>query len=417
MHARFYAPSLVVGARSVELPADEAEHLSRVLRLRAGAEVRVFDGRGHEFEGRVHLAERARAVVTLGEALPPSGAEPPVPLALAQALLKGDAMDRVIRDAVMLGVTRVIPLETGRSEMPAKRVQASGRVARWRRIAVASVKQCGRAVVPEVSEPQGLAECLRSAEGMARYLLAEPALELAEPAAVAPPPAARPVAGALLCVGPEGGWTPDELAAALAAGCVPLTLGPRTLRADSAAIVGLTALQCLFGDFARHDADYWIRTLRLAPHPEGGHFAETYRSAGQCVPASGGGQCGGPRPCATAIYFLLRGSEFSALHRLRSDEMWHFHAGSGASIVMLAPDGTLGEARIGPDPDRRQTFQVLIPAGTWFGATVEDPASYTLVGCTVSPGFAYEDFELASRAGLVAAYPQHREVIERLTRA
>jgi predicted cupin superfamily sugar epimerase len=159
-----------------------------------------------------------------------------------------------------------------------------------------------------------------------------------------------------------------------------------------------------------------IRTLRLIPHPEGGHFAETYRSADHLPADALGGRYGGPRACATAIYFLLLGHEFSALHRLRSDEMWHFHAGCGGRIVTISPDGKLGESRIGADPDQGQALQVLIPAGTWFGATVDDPASYILAGCTVSPGFAYEDFELGTRDALVAAYPLHRAVIERLTR-
>jgi predicted cupin superfamily sugar epimerase len=164
-------------------------------------------------------------------------------------------------------------------------------------------------------------------------------------------------------------------------------------------------------------ADDWVRALHLLPHPEGGHFAETYRSADQLPAGALGGRYAGPRACATAIYYLLRGAEFSALHRLRSDEMWHFHAGCGARITTIAPDGRLGEVRFGPDPAEGQALQVLIPAGTWFGVAVDDPASYVLAGCTVSPGFEYEDFELGNRAELTAAYPQHREVIERLTRA
>jgi uncharacterized protein len=166
-----------------------------------------------------------------------------------------------------------------------------------------------------------------------------------------------------------------------------------------------------------YTADDWIRLLSLVSHPEGGYFGETYRSADLLPSDIFDGRYASPRACSTAIYFLLRGSQFSALHRLRSDEMWHFHAGSGARIVTIAPDGTLGEAKIGPYPERGQRFQVLVPAGTWFVATVDDPDAYVLVGCTVSPGFAYEDFELADRAGLIAAYPQHRDVIERLTRA
>lgn len=246
MHARFYAPDLFSGCHLVELPADEAEHLSRVLRLRVGAEVRLFDGRGHEFDGRVEVVERSRVVVAAGRELPDAGAEPRVGVVLAQALLKGDAMDQVVRDAVMLGVSEIVPLETVRCEMPARRVKSTGRVARWQRIAVASVKQCGRAVVPKVCEPRRLDECLREFQGMPGYMLAEPALAAPRSA----PPSSLPApARALLIVGPEGGWTTDEVTAAVAAGCQPLTLGPRTIRADAAAVVGLTALQCFWGEF------------------------------------------------------------------------------------------------------------------------------------------------------------------------
>jgi 16S rRNA (uracil1498-N3)-methyltransferase len=248
MHARFYAPDLDIGAGTVELPGDEAEHLTRVLRLRPGAEVRVFDGRGHEYDGRVDVAERSRVVVALGRRVPGAGTETTVELVLAQALLKGDAMDEVVRDAVMLGVSQIVPVEAARSEMTAKRVMQSGRVARWQRIAVASVKQCGRAVVPLVAEPHGLGDCLRDFRGTARYVLAEPALAPAgarglDGLSLLPRPAS-----ALLLVGPEGGWSAEEAAAAISAGCEPITLGRRTLRADAAAVVGLTALLCFLGE-------------------------------------------------------------------------------------------------------------------------------------------------------------------------
>jgi 16S rRNA (uracil1498-N3)-methyltransferase len=248
MHARFYAPNLLVGATAVELPADEGRHLSHVLRLRAGDEVRLFDGRGREYTGRVAQIAGARVVVAVGAELPNEGAEPGVPIVLAQALLKGDGMDHVVRDAVMLGVSRVVPLETARVEVPARRASASGRVARWQRIAVASAKQCGRSVVPEVAEPRGLEECLREYASARRFLLAEPALGVER--ATEDPALPPPTGGVLLLVGPEGGWAPAEIDAAVSAGCQPLTLGRRTLRADAAAVVGLTALQCHLGDFA-----------------------------------------------------------------------------------------------------------------------------------------------------------------------
>jgi 16S rRNA (uracil1498-N3)-methyltransferase len=247
MHARFYAPTLTSGGSSVELPREEAEHLGRVLRLGVGDEVHVFDGRGSEYRGRVELVERARVRVALDGPVTPA-AESRVTLTLAQAVLKGDGMDRVVRDAVMLGAAAIVPLVTDRAEVDARRIAAAGRVARWQRIAVASVKQCGRAVVPAIHEPHTLEACLRAFDAPRRYLLAEPGL-LATPPVSARALAGEPAPGsALLVVGPEGGWTRDEVALADSAGCVPLSLGPRTLRADAAAAVGISVLQCVWGE-------------------------------------------------------------------------------------------------------------------------------------------------------------------------
>jgi hypothetical protein len=161
-------------------------------------------------------------------------------------------------------------------------------------------------------------------------------------------------------------------------------------------------------------AGYWIDVLGLVAHPEGGYFRETYRAqdviAAEALPA----RFGGPRPASTAIYFLLRGSQHSALHRLRADEVWHHYAGSSLTLHQIRSDGRLTEVCLGR-PGTGGVPQVAVPAGCWFGATVDDPRSYALVGCTVSPGFTMEDFELGNRAALVAQYPQHEALIARLT--
>jgi predicted cupin superfamily sugar epimerase len=163
------------------------------------------------------------------------------------------------------------------------------------------------------------------------------------------------------------------------------------------------------------EAQRWIEALRLQPHPEGGYYREVYRSSqrllGCCL-----FQHEGPRVAATAIYFLLPGEQFSALHRLRSDEIWHFYAGSPLTIHVIDPQGNLSQLKLGKDIENGESFQVVVPAGCWFGATVDEPDGYTLVGCTVAPGFEFEDFELGSRQQLIEQYPQHRELIERLTR-
>jgi 16S rRNA (uracil1498-N3)-methyltransferase len=247
MHARFYAPGLSSDSPAVDLPRDEAEHLSRVLRLRAGDPVQVFDGRGREFSGKVHRVGRASATVILdGEVTPLR--EPSVRLTLVQAVPKGDAMDRIVRDATMLGVAAILPLVSDRAEVSVSRLEASGRVSRWQRIAVASAKQCGRAVVPPVLELATLDGCFGRVDAARRYLLAEPGLLQVDSFGVRSLSAEPAPASALLIVGPEGGWTPDEVEAARRAGCAPVTLGPRTLRADAAASVAITALQCAWGD-------------------------------------------------------------------------------------------------------------------------------------------------------------------------
>jgi predicted cupin superfamily sugar epimerase len=160
----------------------------------------------------------------------------------------------------------------------------------------------------------------------------------------------------------------------------------------------------------------WIAALGLAPHPEGGFYRETYR-AGETLEASHlPPRFGGRRAHSTAIYFLLPGDQISALHRIKSDEVWHFYAGTALTLAMIHPDGRLEERRLGPDPGRGQTFQAIVPAGCWYGAAVDDRASYALVGGTVAPGFDFADFELGDRAQLLARYPQHRPTILRLTR-
>jgi predicted cupin superfamily sugar epimerase len=161
-------------------------------------------------------------------------------------------------------------------------------------------------------------------------------------------------------------------------------------------------------------ADDWIERLGLQRHPEGGWFREVYRSAETLPAAALPSPFQTPHPISTSIYFLLRGRECSALHRLKADEVWHFYAGSSLTLHMIAPDGTLSRVTLGPD----LPFQTVVPAGHWFGATVDEdsPACFALVGCTVAPGFTFDDFELGDRAQLLAQFPQHRDLIERLTR-
>ncbi len=167
---------------------------------------------------------------------------------------------------------------------------------------------------------------------------------------------------------------------------------------------------------SRPTAEEMITRLGLARHPEGGWFRETYRSvesvAGNALPSRFGGQ----RPFSTAIYFLLERGEFSALHRIKSDEIWHFYGGAALAIHALTPRGEHLELRLGTDSAAGESFQLTVAAGCWFGAEIAAPGEYALVGCTVAPGFDFADFQLGRRSELLQEYPQHRAIINRLTR-
>lgn len=162
-------------------------------------------------------------------------------------------------------------------------------------------------------------------------------------------------------------------------------------------------------------AQSFVDQLGLLPHPEGGWFKETYRSSGS-VPSSVLKDFNGIRSYSTAIYFLLTEENFSAFHRIKSDEMWHFYAGDGLLIHEFTSIGTYIEHRLGLNFAMSQKPQLVILANSWFASEVVANGSWCLVGCTVSPGFDFADFELAKKADLVEAYPNHELLISRLTR-
>lgn len=162
------------------------------------------------------------------------------------------------------------------------------------------------------------------------------------------------------------------------------------------------------------NADRWIDYLHLEAHPEGGYFRRIYTAAWR-IPADVLPDRGASRPVATAIYYLLKGRQHSRLHRLKSDELWHFYFGSALVIHVFEPDGRYVAWRLGAELDTNQHLCVTAHAGCWFGATVVDPDSFSLVGCTVAPGFDFADFELADRVVLLNHYPQQAEIIEQLT--
>jgi predicted cupin superfamily sugar epimerase len=162
-------------------------------------------------------------------------------------------------------------------------------------------------------------------------------------------------------------------------------------------------------------AQAWIDALALTPHPEGGWFRETYRAAESLAHDHLPLRFGGPRAFSTAIYFLLRHGEFSALHRIRSDEVWHLYAGGPLNLALLHPDGRAQVVRLGMDVARGEAPQAMVPAGCWYGAWLDDGVPFALTGGTVAPGFDFADFELGTRRDLVERFPQQRALVERLT--
>jgi hypothetical protein len=160
----------------------------------------------------------------------------------------------------------------------------------------------------------------------------------------------------------------------------------------------------------------WIDYLDLERHPEGGYYRETYRTDESIPTTALPDRFDGPRDVAALIYFLLPADSFSALHRIQQDEVWHFYAGAPITLHQIAPDGTYTTQTLGRDVTDGQQLHMVVPAETWFGGTVDAEEGYGLAGCTTAPAFEFDDFELADRAALTETFPQHQEVIERLTR-
>ena len=164
------------------------------------------------------------------------------------------------------------------------------------------------------------------------------------------------------------------------------------------------------------NAQYWIDRLSLSPHPEGGYYRVTYQSVLTIVQDALPSAFHGNRSASTAIYFLLAQKDFSAFHRIASDELWHFYAGSALVVYVIDPEGNYSELHLGDVFEAGEVFQAVVKAGCWFASRLKNPAGFALVGCTVAPGFDFADFEMAKRSDLVATYPKHRKLIEELTR-
>lgn len=162
--------------------------------------------------------------------------------------------------------------------------------------------------------------------------------------------------------------------------------------------------------------DQLIEHLQLLSHPEGGYFAETYRSKETISSAALPDRFNGDRHFSTAIYFLIPAGQFSAFHRIHADELWHFYEGQPLHVYVISPQGQMEIIKLGSNIENGEVYQAMVPAGSWFASKPAADEGYSLVGCTVAPGFDFADFELAEKALLVSIYPQHSEWIEKLCR-
>ncbi len=158
-----------------------------------------------------------------------------------------------------------------------------------------------------------------------------------------------------------------------------------------------------------------VKTLNLQPHPEGGYYRETYRSEGSIPKKVLGEPFSGDRNYSTGIYFLITSESFSAFHRINQDEMWHFYDGSSMNLHMISPEGDYKRVRIGKNLSEGEHPQFTVPAGYWFASEVAENDSFSLLGCTVSPGFDFDDFEMPDRAELSKRFPHLADIIGKLT--
>ncbi len=249
---RFFAPPAAFAPkeRTVSLSADEARHARDVLRLHRGDEVYVFDGAGKEFRCAVRELDRDGAALDVLEEVEPARPESPLNLTLGLALLKGEKFDLVVQKATELGAIRIVPVATSHADVRIRDGdEAKRKVTRWQRIALEAAKQCGRARLVEIEEPllfKALIDRAAPDRGMRLMFAERNGKSLAEVARNSPSGSAKVFA----LIGPEGGWTDDEIELAREAGWQIVTLGGRTLRAETAVIAIVALLQHRFGDLA-----------------------------------------------------------------------------------------------------------------------------------------------------------------------
>ncbi len=250
MHLFFREDCPLKAGAAVALAAEDLKHAGRVLRLKPGEEVLIADGRGLAFRGRVAKAEPQEILVDLQDALPST--ESPLNLVLCPSLLKGEKMDLVIRQATELGVTRIAPLITARSIPQPGKGSDDKRFKRWRTIVRSSAAQCQRAFLPAVDPIRTLPKLLQEAGNSTIIVPWEE--DQTTPLATLKPQEPYPEGKALfLLIGPEGGFAPQEIEELKQNGAVPVSLGPRILRSDTAMAAAITLVQAAWGDLARKE--------------------------------------------------------------------------------------------------------------------------------------------------------------------
>jgi 16S rRNA (uracil1498-N3)-methyltransferase len=245
MRPRFLVPDLEPDRGEALLPAEEAHHLTRVLRLGIGAEVAVFDGRGHEYIARVASTKRDAVTVTLLDRVQ-DAIRPAVALRLIQSILKTDAMDTAVRDSTMIGVASIQPIVSERTTVKTSTLPRA--LERWRRIALASAKQCGRSTLPAILEPLPFDEWLGERGTDPVFLLVEPSLAREDSITIRDLFERPTPVRASLAIGPEGGWSASERDRATSNGCVPLSLGRLTLRAEAVPLAASATLLAMWDD-------------------------------------------------------------------------------------------------------------------------------------------------------------------------
>jgi 16S rRNA (uracil1498-N3)-methyltransferase len=241
---RFLASDLDVARAAAQLGTDESRHLTKVLRLGVGALVNVFDGRGREFVARVAAVRDPHVTLELLDPVE-TGTDAAVPITLAAAVLKGQAMDAVVRDATMMGAAAIQPLLSAHVAVKRAVATRADQLERWRRIVVASAKQSRRAMLPDVRPPASIATVLDHADQGLALMCVEPLAprEARRVRTLVDTP--RP-AGVLLLVGPEGGWAMEEIDMAASRGAIPVTLGTMTLRAEAVPLAAMSILRMLW---------------------------------------------------------------------------------------------------------------------------------------------------------------------------